>query len=354
MTYVPDNDNVSRFYKSINKSMKSENESGRTIFIGKVVEIFAYGGDFVVQGRMSPPGTIKAFIPNLDATKNIEELSFYEPFQPIHSLALPEIGEEVIIQFDSSDLKKGYWVSRNDSNKPNKTLSLDVIKDLDMTSRIGDLDKDNEQYDFKEKDESPDANAKIPAFRKKPGDVFQQGRSNTLVHHTFSKDTKEGIIDIQAGRTGSVDSDSQNFTEIKNREFNDAKSRIMVISNFNADKNNDWDLTSKPGFAGSASHSRGSYLLLNTGEFRFVSNKSSNQLNNAVLGNLQEKWLNKFINILSDLISILSQEQLVQCGPQGAPNIKNIVAPQIKPISSRLKALAGEISNHHSKVNFLN
>lgn len=357
MGFIQDQNNTSAFYRTLNNSIKGLDSSQRTIFTGVVIEMFPYGPERVEKGRRLAPGTLKLYINQLDSTDKKEQLSFYEPFLPIHLMALPEVGEEVLVIFDSLDRIKGYWVSRNDSIKVNKSdVNAIMGNNADMSAKVGTdiLDEDNDYYIYKPNDISPNEKMKIPSFRKKDGDVYMQGRSNTLILQSFSKDSKEGIVDIASGLQGSVMNDDTDYSEIRYREFLDAKSRILLSTKYNIDKNEDWDLTTKPGFMGKPSNSKDSYILMRTGEFRFVSDKSSEKLNNAVLGNKQEEWLKQLIDILNKLVNAVTQTVIVQCGPAGSPNAVNYIATAIPTLTSELNALKETISNHHSKTNFLN
>ena len=72
------------------------------------------------QSIIKPHYSIKARIIGVNQNKDNPDLlqesnidQWYAPLMPIHSLSLPEIGEEVLILRESTKQQsKGYWVSR--------------------------------------------------------------------------------------------------------------------------------------------------------------------------------------------------------------------------------------------------
>lgn len=349
-------DKVSRFKDGLSKITRT-NSSNKLIYEGVVCFVDKYGGKWTKFGRATPPNTLKAYIPELDASSEISSLNFYEPWLPNNICNPPELKEEVLIFFDSPQRNKGFWIRRIDSPKIGYTES----RPLDM-----EITNNGEPFEFKDSDETPNSE-KIPIYRKKSGDLFSEGRSNTAINQTFSIKTKKGIIDIITERQGDVDS-TTDLSGIKDKEFPDSKgSRIFVATKHNVDKNDDWDLTRKPGFkykemkeeknrkGDENKHESKAYLYAESEEFRFVSRTSKEKLNNSILGNSQEIWLCSLIDVLIQITEVVAKSPTQQITiTSGYPNSNNLMSGGMDAVRQKLKQMKKEIYKHHSKNFFIN
>jgi len=357
--------NESRFSRGI-KEVISDKSTSRLIFAGIVVDVDRYGGKWVKMGKPTPPYTLKAYIPEIDNNTDVDYMNFFEPFLPINLSAIPELKEEVLIFFDSPEQKVGYWIKRNDSNILTKTLPNLFMKNVSDDKRFGaTITKNGTNFEFKETDDFPNEEKVIPLLRKKPGDVLFEGRSNTTIIHTFDLKNKEGVIDLVTERDFNVINTNKDVSQINQREFQDTKgTRIMLSTKFNVDKNEDWDLTNDPGFkykdqkqnanisGDTNQHIDASYLYANSEEFRFVSRTSIEKLNNAVLGNNFEIYLNSFIDALQQLCNVISQTQVVMIS--GTPNDVNLMIGGANAVKVKLEKMKKTIYKFHSKNFYLN
>lgn len=361
-------DNVGRLKQGIKNSILDPGTT-KTVYQAIVVDIDRYGGRWTRPKGPTAPYTIKAYIPEIDSNFDYDSLNFYEPFLPIHISPIPELKEEILITFDSPQRKTGWWIKRNDSNLINFTEMNKILGDVDNDQKYGsDITKNGQSYDYKESDESPDKELKIPMYRKKPGDILLEGRSNTLINQTFSINSKKGIIDIISERQGDINYGDTDFSNIKNREFPDSKgTRLFIATKHNIDDNNDWKLINTPGFkyhdmieganiAGDTNkHLEKSYLFCETEQFRFVSRESEEKLNNSILGNNQEIWLCSLFDVLEQMTNVIADspgKQIVIT--QGVPNAVNLMSGGMEAVRQKLKQLRKEIFKHHSKTFFIN
>lgn len=350
--------NKDKFISS-QKVALNDQDTKKLIFRGIVAEVNRYGGGMVQDGgRRVAPGSLKVYIPGITASDDVDTFNYYEPLLPLHVCPIPEIKEEVLILFESQERVKGYWIKRNDSDVVNYQIPNPVLDDNATDDvRIGEnLTKGGQPFNWEEKEDIPNRDLVIPAWRRKPGDVPMEGRSNTLIAHTFNTDKKKGVIDIVTERYGGTFGDKNDESKIKDREFQNTKgSRIMLVTEHNIDKNKDWDLTAKPGFASpDAKHLPVPYIYMESEEFRFYSRSSNYKMNNAVLGNEQEKWLTDLIGYIAQLAGALDTAQLVVCGGAGQTSIFNNVQFTAKSVKANLNAMVATIKNHHSKSIFIN
>ena len=118
----------------------------------------------------------------------------------MHTICIPEIGEEVLILKENSEFSsRGYYVGRiNDSSPLNISYARDYVG-------INDPETDNRYrygFSFDVKDlrknqahkmpSSVESNVSIPMTY---GDVVQQGRTKTYVRHSFNRNNKKGVLE---------------------------------------------------------------------------------------------------------------------------------------------------------------
>lgn len=364
MKSLNDIDKKTKLYKGLNQTYKT-GPSTKIIYQGVVVDIDRYGGKWTNMGRSTTAGTMKVFIPELDNSNEISNLKYFEPILPMHISVMPELKEAVLVIFDSPEKNKGYWLKRLDSTDINYSEAYPSVE-TDIEKKIGNLTENNKPYEFQETDDSPEKK-KIPYYRKKPGDVSIEGRSDSVINQTFTTKTKKPAIDILLDRKSDID-DCKNLSGIKDKEFLETKSaRILLVSKYNIDKNDDWKLTEKPDFGykkmkesvnkekDKNKHEEAAYILMSADEYRILSNKSKIPLNNSVLGNNQEVWLCSLIDVIDQLSKVVAESSGQQITiTQGYPNAVNLMAGGMSAVRQKLKQLKKEINKHHSKSVFIN
>ena len=289
--------------------------------------------------------------------------SFYPPLLPVHMLSLPQVGEEVlIILFDSKNSEKGFWISRlnYDNNFSDNNLNqynLNSLNNKETTKQIytPGLNPDDlkELYDVE-----PSFPYKVPKMRIKPGDVLTHGRSNTHVFHTFDTKNKKGIIDIVT----EIDKEKEDFYK---QEFHISKgARNLLVTKHNIDEDliqKDMNLKFHNNYNKTAPKSQDESFVLETGDqIRLLSPKGG-EINHSVLGEKQQEWLEKLIDLISNLIenvSVLNENVLkhkhMGTGPTSPPLPSELI--NFTKLITDLKTLKQDINNtkdtikdHHSK-----
>ena len=174
------------------------------IFKGVVIEVDFAAIKSTTYASIIPPFSVFAKIIGMDDDvldpTNQQNKTYYPPLFPMHTICIPEIGEEVLILKENSEAaSQGYYIGRiNDSSPLNVSYARDYIG-------INDIETDNRyRYGFsfdvrelreKQKNKMPssaDNNISIPMTY---GDVVQQGRTKTYVRHSFNKNNKKGVLE---------------------------------------------------------------------------------------------------------------------------------------------------------------
>ena len=134
--------------------------------------------------------------PDLQAQK-----IYYSPLLPMHNISIPEVGEEILILRESTDISsKGYYVGRiGGSNRLNYTAARNYMDSLEegVTSPEFKYGFSFDVNDLKERKayESPSDEISCISIPMTFGDVVQQGRSQTYLRHSFSRGNKKGVLE---------------------------------------------------------------------------------------------------------------------------------------------------------------
>lgn len=174
------------------------------IFKGVVIEVDFGTIKSTTYASIVPPFSVFAKIIGLDDDvldpTNQQNKIYYPPLFPMHTICIPEIGEEVLIlKENSTHASQGYYIGRvNDSSPLNISYARDYVG-------INDPETDNryrygfsfDVRDLREKQlhkmpSAADNNISIPMTY---GDVVQQGRTKTYVRHSFNKNNKKGVLE---------------------------------------------------------------------------------------------------------------------------------------------------------------
>ena len=174
------------------------------IFKGVVIDVDFEVSKSTTTAALLPPFSVFAKIIGMDESSAdpLEETDkvYYPPFFPMHSICIPEVGEEVLILKETPEPSAaGYYVGRvNDSTPLNISYARDYVALNDPETRNSyrygfnfDVRKLREKFSFQSP--SPEtANISIPLTF---GDVVQQGRSKTYVRQSFNKNNKKGVLE---------------------------------------------------------------------------------------------------------------------------------------------------------------
>lgn len=148
---------------------------------------------YSIKARVIGGNQNKDSVATLTASNNDQ---WYAPLMPIHMIALPEKGEEVLIIRESTKQhSKGFWITRTNETS---VVNGYIRKEQTSSGKQQDIGLNINPYDLRnnEKSISPSKNNYkygIPVYY---GDVIQQGRSNTFVRHSFNPRTKLGVLEM--------------------------------------------------------------------------------------------------------------------------------------------------------------
>ena len=157
---------------------------------------------------LDPPFSVYAKIIGLDEDSPDPDLDnnrvYYPPLLPMHSLCVPEVGEEILILKEAAEVSaKGYYIGRvNDSSPLNISYARDFVgindPETENTFRYGfsfDVRELRKKILAENPHKMPSAqynNVSIPITY---GDVVQQGRSKTYMRQSFNKNNKKGVLE---------------------------------------------------------------------------------------------------------------------------------------------------------------
>lgn len=212
-----------------------------------VLAVDRIGGNFNFMSEKSPglpPGmptprfSLKVrFIGDLDAIDKDDRSIVVPPYNDIHIFSIPERGELVWCVKDRDDMdaewyytgKVNSFISRKHEYEEIRTPIDQPFEEgegwaMDMAIKGG---KDVPWMENKfEYDKNPNDKYPHPLVRFKPGDVVVQGRSNTIMQHTFNghrplKDRK-GYIEFATERSfiyNDAEEHKKRFIEKHDRQY---------------------------------------------------------------------------------------------------------------------------------------
>ena len=192
--------------------------SPNLIFKGVVIEVDFNALKSTSFSSVVPPFSVYAKLIGVDEDVENPLVSnnkiYYPPLFPMHTICIPEIGEEVLILKENSEFSsQGYYIGRvNDSSPLNISYARDYVglndPETDNKSRYGfsfDVRKLREKF-ANLMPSSEFSNVSIPMTY---GDVVQQGRSKTYVRQSFNKNNKKGVLEQGIRMDGQLASEGQ-------------------------------------------------------------------------------------------------------------------------------------------------
>lgn len=289
------------FFRILSNQHKNDLNSNKILYRGVVEEVDRIGNDNRVRN------SVLVRLVNIDPSDtDFEAFRWYAPLFPIHIIAIPEIGEEVLIIFENdSDFINGYWIKRvSTKNKLTRTLiGEDIIDTVNSNESESEASYENIKYatneDIKNKkdiDIEPDHEYNIPEDRNKPGDVVISGRSNTDIKQSFDSISKKGYIELVTER------DTIDDNEFYKEDFNKTNgSRIITATQ--SDLDTKIIESDKLQFHEKFENKKQNvpYVLIESEQIRFISRKGG-EINHAILGEIQEEWFKEAIDILKSYI----------------------------------------------------
>ena len=134
--------------------------------------------------------------PNLEVQK-----LYYSPLLPIHNVSIPEIGEEILIMRESTNVSsRGYYIGRICNTS---TLNYYPARKY-MDSLNQGVTSPEFKYGFsfnvdelrrQREHETPTDEINSFSIPLTFGDVVQQGRSQTYTRHSFNRNNKKGVLE---------------------------------------------------------------------------------------------------------------------------------------------------------------
>ena len=152
-----------------------------------------------------PPFSIYAKIIGEDLDVPSPELEvekiFYAPLLSSHNLSIPEIGEEILIMRESTDVgAKGYYIGRISNTSALNYYPARKYMDSVQTGITDGSFKYGFSFDLKKLHDnritqSPSNEIEALSIPLTFGDVVQQGRSQTYIRHSFNRSNKKGVLE---------------------------------------------------------------------------------------------------------------------------------------------------------------
>ena len=344
--------------RDISRKYRNDSPNKKIIYKGLVAYVDRIG----IDNRSRFSLKIKIYgIDNFN-DNNLDNLKFYPPLFPIHLISIPEVGEEVtVICEEIGDLSNAYWIARN--NNSNNLSKIDAGFDVpsnddnsDRTGKYGTITLPKESNDI-----SPNLQENFPT-RIKPGDTVLLGRSNASIKNTFDSKNKQGLIEL-------ITSESVNNTQFFNQDFQQSNgSRILACTLADIDTqilNQINQLQFDPDYTGNKNIDS-AYLLLESVKLSIISRNGKN-IQHAVLGEEQSRWLVQLIDILKttidhikDLTKSTSTHTHMAQGPTSPPLAPentdfNISIPNnLDQDKNNLENQKSTIEDHHSENISLN
>ena len=173
------------------------------IFKGVVIDINFKTTSNYLQAAMNPPFSVYAKLIGIDDDTQSPEYqidkTYYPPLLSMHTLSIPEIGEEVLILKETPEVAAaGYYVGRvNDGTALNIRYARDYVGNQQSTANVYKYGFSFDVRKLREAkiDKMPSGKFNNISIPMTYGDVVQQGRSKTYVRHSFNRNNKDGVLE---------------------------------------------------------------------------------------------------------------------------------------------------------------
>ena len=188
------------------------------IFKGVVIDVDLDASKSTSFASIVPPFSVFAKIIGVDDDVEnplaAQDKIYYPPLFPVHTICIPEIGEEVLILKENSDFSsQGYYIGRiNDSSPLNISYARDYIgiNDPETSNRYRyGFSFDVRELRKKFEKQMPSAEFSNLSIPMTYGDVVQQGRTKTYLRHSFNKNNKKGVLEQGIRMDGQITSRGQ-------------------------------------------------------------------------------------------------------------------------------------------------
>ena len=256
------------------------------------------------------PYSVQVKLPSSFDTQHQDR--WYSSLLPIHNLALPQVGEEVLIIFvTAGDKSQGFWISRFNYTEKFSTNSfkhidisaIDTDKNTSKTLQDQLFGVNTTKDDIKETlDVEPEIVYDIPYLRVKPGDVVTHGRSNTHIINTFDTKNKKGVIDILT----EIEESKKKFYE-QEYHVNSKGARVLLTTLSNVDELSISGDSKRVFHKDFGEHKEDSYALIKANQIRLIAD-TGGLVNHMILAEQYKDWLEKLVNTLKTDIDAVKTE----------------------------------------------
>jgi len=330
-----------KFFRDIGRSLKNDSLD-RLLYRGVVQFVDTLGNE------ERPRFSLRIKVLGIDGPGDKTEGRWFPPLLPIHQIAIPEVGEEVILICEEiGNINSAFWISRSvtENTLVKNEIGAGIKDEIDKNRQPA-----SSQYGFdtgkppKESLISPNEKYPIPEVRVKPGDVVSQGRSNTFDRHTFDTKNKRGYVETiteekpvpddsfyqddfrKSDGTRIVQATKTDLDSLILEKLNDLKFDRSYLAGVDGAISNGLASSGYPSYhTASTSYSSQddlskitgistpqraqnkldtAYLLLEALELRIIS-RHGKEIQHTVLAEEQERWLIILINLVKDLIDDL-------------------------------------------------
>lgn len=263
---------------------------------------------------ITPPGSILVKVIGEDqSSKNpVDDKNKWAiPLFTFHNISIPEIGEEVWVTRETDVWgSQLYWINRvTDSSYINKVLAREDRAKLTGLYRY--------QLDFRVEDIAETVTqtaAAVFSIPFRPGDVVQQGRSDSFIRHSLNPVNQEGVLESgikERTRYERLPGTTIGKTKTKNLQVGKANLKDVTVKTIEND--------------GGDSEDR-SYFYNEAEVIVNVSNlpDSSETLNRQVLGEKLNEWLDTISVKLAQLNNVAGNIVEISTTPQTVPAFKSV------------------------------
>ncbi len=305
-----------KFVKETYASARSANSVIFILYKGIVIDVLK-NIDNGTNASFVPPFSIYAKIIGEDVNTRSplsDVRKWYPPLFPIHSLELPEPGEEIWILKESDDINaNGFWICRvNDNNNLNKYLARTYLNGTPLQKYGFDFTLESIEQ------AGPQKERIIFSIPVRNGDVFQQGRSGSYIRHSFNPNNKQGILESgikDAIKYPALTNTSVSIGKTLTKTIHLALSKIKDVINFKKIKVSLNATLAETPAINEIDDDTDRNIILNQSEEIYnisTSKESEKQLFRQVLGEKQNLFLNNIMLLLqtvmknnSDIITLL-------------------------------------------------
>lgn len=189
---------------SFNSSQGIISDVPTLLFKGVVIDVDFNVVKTTTEASVIPPFSVYAKIIGLDEDVPnpliARDKVFYPPLFSMHSICIPEVGEEVLIlKEDPTPSSAGYYIGRVNDSIP---LNISYARDYTAINNPGAPNTVRYGFSFdvrelrsKRANLSPSTEFNNISIPMTFGDVVQQGRSKTYVRHSFNRNNKKGVLE---------------------------------------------------------------------------------------------------------------------------------------------------------------